>query len=1067
MQNSPWKAIFAVCFFSVAVVACGGDGGTVGGDQDGADGTVWDIVVSPDAVDGKTPEDKEINVVFPDYGKEAAVPDGSSIDVDLVSDETTGLIECSSGDECETGICVEGADGVKYCAPPCLDQDCPPGWKCAQITDAGDVSFICLPAANYLCRPCENHDDCAPSGLLSGNRCVEFDPSGRFCGQDCSDGGECPDGYTCAELLEQRGDEASYQCVPVTGECECTEEFIAGGFSTVCYLENEFGLCDGSSQCGPEGMTPCTATLPAGEICNGQDDNCDGTTDEGIEPVECEKTYGEFVCTGPEVCEGGELVCKATEPTEEKCDGMDNDCNGTTDEEDAIGCTKYYLDADDDSYGLEGDSKCLCSAVEPYSVQVKGDCDDTNPEANPAAPEKCDGADNDCNGLTDEAGGADCQVLYWDQDLDGYGVADNSKCLCGSEESYTASDTGDCNDADPSVNPGEVESCNGKDDDCDGQVDEEGADSCVSYYFDGDSDAFGVTSDSRCLCSPDGKYSALQGGDCNDSDQDVFPGATEVCNGKDDDCAGGVDEEGALGCQEYYYDGDEDLYGVTTNSHCLCEPDGKYSVLTPGDCNDGDAGINPEAPEICNGADDDCDTQVDEEDADGCATWYRNLDGDDFGDTADVKCLCGPSVPYDVQQGGDCDDSEASVYPGASESCNDKDDDCDGMVDENFPDKDQLCDGPDVDLCEEGMWVCMANGTGVVCSDDSLADAEVCDNQDNDCDGQIDEDFPDKGLNCDGPDGDDCLEGFWECNGTVLVCSDVTGTIIELCNQQDDDCDGQIDEDFPTKGQPCDGSDGDLCQEGAWVCNGTGLTCSDGTGTNSESCNAQDDDCDGSTDESLTQPCSTICGSGTETCIGGGWLNCTAQQPTSCTNFQTCVTEPMCVSSCPSPPAEQCNDKDDDCDGQTDELWWNSDYQGTDFPDTWFGPTLSSCTSGSCQGTTSGRILPEGDEDWLAVHKTESNDWIVDLKGKIWFKGPALSGIWYDVCICWTQNSYCDESSQVCGTSQNGAEVILQTDNGDSWGSDDAAYLDIQVKPNVTSLDWSCTPWSLTWSVWE
>ena len=1208
----------------LTVVACGGGDG-VGGDVTSPDPGTLDPGAVADAADVKPVTDLEVTIVFPDYGQDQGGVDGEGDTGDGSPDQGVTLEECGSGDDCPSGICVEDADGVKYCAPPCLDQDCPEGWKCAQVTTSGDTAFVCLPAAQYLCRPCEDHDDCAPAGLLSTDRCVEYGPVGRFCGKDCQEDGECPDGYTCAEIPVREG-ESMFQCVQVTGLCECNDEFVTGGFVTACYLENEFGRCEGLSQCGAQGMTPCTASTPADEACNGQDDNCDGTTDEGIEAVACEKAFGEYVCQGLEVCEGGSLVCDAPEPAEEKCDGVDNDCDGITDEPDAEGCTKYYLDQDDDSYGMDDDFKCLCGAMAPYGVQVKGDCDDANPNANPGAAEACDGADNDCDGLTDEEdavgcvelfrdmdadgfggiddskclcasdadytmevggdcndgnpdvflgaveicngldddcngvdddedavgclpyhldadddgygvdgdfkclcgpagawsalepgdcddasvaanpgmdevcnggvdddcdgdtdeenaqgcqvlyedldgddfgvpgaeafclcgpnppiqgtqtgdcdddnafanpdqtekcgngldddcdgitdeeGGAGCQDLYRDEDDDGFGVTGDSKCLCGGDGEYTAPEDGDCNDGDPDVFPGQLEACNEKDDDCNGQTDEENADGCTTFYFDGDGDAYGLTGNARCLCDPDGKWEALQGGDCNDSDMNVYPSATELCNGKEDDCDGEVDEEGAVGCQEHYYDGDEDGYGVTTNSHCLCELDGKFSALNNGDCDDGNDAVNPGATEACNaGMDDDCDGQTDEEDAGGCETWYLNGDGDGYGDGTQFKCLCAATGQYDAQQAGDCDDGDPTTWPGAPESCNGVDDDCDGDTDESWPTKGQECDGPDDDLCLEGLVECTLDGTGVKCSDTTLTDAEKC-------------------------------------------------------NNQDDDCDGQTDEGFPNKGQPCDGFDTDQCQEGTWVCNGTTLECSDTSGNSVESCNNLDDDCDGSTDESLNQPCSSICGSGIETCISGGWFNCTAQQPITCTNYLTCNNEPMCTGNCPSAPPESCNDKDDDCDGQTDENWWNSDYSGGDYPDNWYGPNLYNCLSESCQGTTSGRILPEGDEDWLSVYKSETNDWSVDLKGMVWFNGPAISNVWYEVCICWTQNSVCDASSKVCGVSQGGSEVILQANNGDSWGSDDAAYLDVQVTPSVASLDFSCTPWSLTWSVWE
>ena len=181
------------------------------------------------------------------------------------------------------------------------------------------------------------------------------------------------------------------------------------------------------------------------------------------------------------------------------------------------------------------------------------------------------------------------------------------------------------------------------------------------------------------------------------------------------------------------------------------------------------------------------------------------------------------------------------------EVCNGVDDDCDGQVDEDDPSLGNPCDGPDRDECEEGVIVC--SGGVLVCTDTTGNTVEVCNGVDDDCDGQVDEDDPSLGNPCDGPDRDECEEGVIVCSGGVLVCTDTTGSNREVCNGVDDDCDGQIDEDDPSLGDPCDGSDSDECEEGVIICSGGVLMCSDTTDDSVEDCaNGVDDDCDGAID---------------------------------------------------------------------------------------------------------------------------------------------------------------------------------------------------------------------------
>ncbi len=172
--------------------------------------------------------------------------------------------------------------------------------------------------------------------------------------------------------------------------------------------------------------------------------------------------------------------------------------------------------------------------------------------------------------------------------------------------------------------------------------------------------------------------------DCDDTDSSIYSGAPETCDEVDNDCDDEVDEDAG---DPYYRDSDGDGHGDPGEEQVACaEPDGFVSAGT--DCDDDNAEINPDALEICDpdelSLDNDCDGLVDAEDdsldPSTAGSWYPDNDGDGYGDAANSILAC--SQPSDTTDDGtDCDDTNAEVFPEAEEVCDGVDNDCDGTTD--------------------------------------------------------------------------------------------------------------------------------------------------------------------------------------------------------------------------------------------------------------------------------------------------------------------------------------------------------------------------------------------------
>jgi Notch 1 len=825
---------------------------------------------------------------------------------------------CDSNLDCADNWCVSAGE-ESLCTYTCPGGDCPNGWSCRAVSNnSQDVTLICVPQEERLCKPCETNADC-PTGA-----CYNLDGE-QVCGSNCERDEECSEGYSCVEI----GAEGETLCTPNSRSCSCdaskegevricenlTDEGICygrqtcGGFNgwSICdaqapmietcnqidddcngitddlpnigetcrqeaMVEGELRVCEGITLCvvGTE-AAQCSASLPQAELCNFRDDDCDGTVDEGFEARDqscvvgvgaCQR-YGVMVCNEtlrPEEEteeEWTSVICNvvAGEPDlEERCDGLDNDCDGQTDEDyPSLGeiCTV-------------GEGFCRQSSVtrcDPSGLGVICEVSEGQGEV-----ERCDGADNDCDGLTDE----DFTELN-NFCTEGVGICQRRGLSICSEDGFTL--VCSVNAAEP-----EVESCDNRDNDCDGLTDEgfpPRGEACLNG--EGACQAVGVT-----RCDDEGAMVIC-------SARPTQPTA-ESCDQLDNDCDGLVDESFDLQAEPCIV------------GQGLCQSVGVTQ------CDEDGAGVscsaNPGLPveERCDNLDNDCDGIVDE----AFAT---------LGLVCNVgEGLCRQSGVVRCTPEGDT--AQCSVMPSepTDELCDGADNDCDGAVDETFSELNTICEVGEGVCQRRGMRICANQGIELICSVDvGQAEEERCDDLDNDCDGSIDEGFALRGEPCVVGIGVCQAVGITRCDeaGAEVICSatpNLQGE--ELCDNLDNDCDGLIDEDYLTLNEVCSEGDGVCRSNGVNRCaqDQQGVICSVTAGIPSEeSCDNLDNDCDGLIDEAFAG-LNDFCTEGEGICQRRGLLVCAQDGLNIVCNVNASESE-----------AELCDDLDNDCDGFIDE----------------------------------------------------------------------------------------------------------------------------------------------------
>ncbi len=685
------------------------------------------------------------------------------------SDDTSGdssLELCGNGVDDDGNGQLDCADSACSCPEVCdgnaLDEDQDGAIDC----DDADCDGSCGEADR-----CDDGRDNDADGLTD---CDDIDCTVPECAEDCTDGRDndadgatdCSDSdcnvVECTELCADGRDndaDSAVDCDDMDCDGSCPENCADGRDNDL----DGFADCD-DSQCEAECPEDCL---------NFQDDDADGAIDclDAECAFACDQDLDGFL----NEAHGGD-DCDDTNPIvnpegDEVCNGLDDDCNGLTDMEDIANLDPttvigFHPDADADTFGARDTPVVYeCTAPEGYGIG-SDDCDDLNPDINPAATEVCDGLDNDCDNLKDDKDPsvdlATASDWWTDADDDGFGDPGASVFACNPPVGTVDNDL-DCDDTDPLLL------------------------AAADWLPDNDDDGYGAGVPAGIIdCFPPagGPWaSEVVGEDCDDTNPAINPGEIEVCSGIDEDCDLDIDEDD-LSFDEgsytpYYPDVDEDGYGNKSVGALLaCFPAAPYTAVTNTDCNDLDADISPVGLEVCDGIDNDCDNKVDDADASvdlsTATNWYVDADKDGFGVPGVPIFACAPP-PGRAPNDTDCDDTDPMVFgPGDWVPDLDGDGYGDGALYGVVS-----CDPPEADLVSEYLDVdCNESDPGI-----HPGATEICEDLiDQNCDGLDETCFTGEK----GPDFS--ADGWHQCAGwfDTMAAGEIPASWAPECQEPDD-----------------------------------------------------------------------------------------------------------------------------------------------------------------------------------------------------------------------------------------------------------------------------------------